>query len=497
VEGRPLYAERFDEVLPFHAPGIAPVRRGGEAWHIDTSGLPIYSRRFLRTFGFYERRAVVVSAEGWHHILPDGEDLYSERYAWCGNYQGARCTVRDSKGLYRHLDGDGRPAYPRAWRYAGDYREGFAVVQDSDGRSTHIDAAGQVLHGRWFQDLDVFHKGFARAREPAGWMHIDRTGQPAYPRRFAMAEPFYNGQARVERTDGALEVIDEQGRTQVLLRAPPQLILESPLKVGEFTVEVDSVLARSAWGTVRLARDAMGRQVVAKTNRGGHARELEALSVLAEHPHVPGVLGHVEVEGGGWLFLEYRPGRVLGARNRCEPMSPQAALTLVISVLDVCARLHDVGFAHTDIHPENVLATKGHGPMEVTVLDFAQAVRLGPEGAWRGEVNWGRWEFVPPEQLRDFTVLWASADVYSAAVLLAYLIRGRGPFHVDVRGLRAAGGWDAVRAAFLAARANPDLGGIQPRLASLLRQALSMQPEHRPEARAFMHQLREELSHDA
>jgi hypothetical protein len=220
LEGQPLYAERFDEVLKFHAPGLAPVRRGTEAWHIDASGNPAYTRRFRRTFGFYEDRAAVMSEAGWHHLRPNGEDLYPERYAWCGNYQGGRCTVRDGDGLYRHLDSEGQPAYPERWRYAGDYRDGIAVVQGSDGRSTHIDAAGHLLHGRWFLDLDVFHKGFARARDEAGWMHIDGLGQPLSPHRFAMVEPFYNGQARVERLDGALELIDEQGATVLLLRTP-------------------------------------------------------------------------------------------------------------------------------------------------------------------------------------------------------------------------------------------------------------------------------------
>jgi hypothetical protein len=75
-----------------------------------------------------------------------------------------------------------------------------------------------LLHERWFVDLDVFHKGFARARDEDGWMHVGLQGRPAYARRFHAVEPFYNGQARVERFDGALEVIDETGATQVELR---------------------------------------------------------------------------------------------------------------------------------------------------------------------------------------------------------------------------------------------------------------------------------------
>lgn len=220
VDGIPLYEQRFDEVLKFHEPGLAPVRRGDAAWHIRPDGAPAYPGRFQRSFGFYEGVAAVVSAGGWHHILPDGTDLYAERHAWCGNFQNGRCTVRTQDGHYLHITPAGTPAYEGRWRYAGDFRDGIAVVQSAHGRSTHIDRDGALVHGQWFVDLDVFHKGFARARDDDGWMHVDARGRPLYARRFAAVEPFYNGQARVEGADGGLEVIDEAGQRVVELRPP-------------------------------------------------------------------------------------------------------------------------------------------------------------------------------------------------------------------------------------------------------------------------------------
>lgn len=216
--GEPLYDRRFDEVLKYHAPGLAPVRDASGGYHIDLSGQSTYGRRFHRTFGYYGGLAAVDGGDGWWHIDVQGADAYAARWAWCGNIQGGLCTVRTPEGRYGHIGTDGRVATGLRWRYAGDFRDGIAVVQAEDGRSTHIDAEGERLHDSWFEDLDVFHKGFARARDAAGWMHVDPRGQPVYPRRFAHVEPFYNGQARVERFDGGLEVVDEAGRTQVELR---------------------------------------------------------------------------------------------------------------------------------------------------------------------------------------------------------------------------------------------------------------------------------------
>ncbi len=211
LDGEPAYGERFDEVLKFHAPGLAPVLRVGEAWHVRDDGSPAYERRFARAFGFYEGRAAVVSREGWHHVSIDGRDAYAERYAWCGNYQGGRAVVRAGRGAYLHLDVHGRPAYAQRWSYAGDYRDGAAVVKGDDGLATHVDLDGRPLHDRWFADLDVFHKGHARARDREGWFHVDPRGEALYRHRFAMVEPFYNGQAFAERHDGAQVVIGHDG----------------------------------------------------------------------------------------------------------------------------------------------------------------------------------------------------------------------------------------------------------------------------------------------
>lgn len=214
----PFYAARFLEVLKFHDPGLAPVRDVTGSYHIDARGLEAYTRRFTRTFGFYEGLAAAAAEDGWRHIRVDGEPAYSGRWAWCGNFQGGRCPARDADGLYFHIKPDGEPVCTERFRYVGDYKDGFAVAQGDDGLSTHVDLQGDEVHGVWFVDLDVFHKGYARARDDKGWMHVDDRGHPVYTRRFTSVEPFYNGQARVERDDGGVEVIDERGECLVELR---------------------------------------------------------------------------------------------------------------------------------------------------------------------------------------------------------------------------------------------------------------------------------------
>jgi hypothetical protein len=447
-----LYPDRFDAVLKFHAPGLAPVRRGAEAWHIRVDGSPAYAQRFSQTFGFYEGAAAVADDDGWRHIRPDGAPSYAARFAWCGNFQGGRCPVRRADGRYLHITPTGEPAYDRTWRYAGDFRDGIGVVQRDDGRSSHIDRDGRLLHGRWLDDLDVFHKGLARARDTTGWMHVDLAGRPIYRRRFVAVEPFYNGQARVERLGGGVEVIDEAGQTIAEVRpALPDASLEASRLAGW---GVGEVLHRGSHGAIY----ASGPDAVIKSssNLGAWSREVLLLESLGG-AGAPRLVDAFTRSGTGYIVMERIAGATLGRRNRTTPRSPARALAMIRDLAAIVGRVHEFGWIHGDLHPENVMECDGDGSM--VLLDFANAVQADANGRWAGEVHWGRWELVPPEQFEGFTVLDRSVDTYALVGLLVYLVLGHGPFPVDVAGLRGQG-WSAVREAFRGTRSAPETDGL-------------------------------------
>ncbi len=210
--GKPVFA-RFKSILKFHAPGFAPVEDWKDGWyHITTEGLPLYSERYLRVFGFYCGLAAVASVEGCFHITSNGRPLYSERYGWCGNFQENCCTVRTKSNEYFHIDSSGVRLYSDCYRYAGDYHDGIACVKGLDGLWRHIDMQGQPLNGKTFLDLGVFHKNVAPARDERGWFHLDMKGVPLYESRYLNVEPFYNGCALVTCLDWSRQIIDTEGR---------------------------------------------------------------------------------------------------------------------------------------------------------------------------------------------------------------------------------------------------------------------------------------------
>ena len=213
LHGQPLWMGRFLRVLKFHAPGLAPVMDDDGWYHIDQHGEPHYPQRYGRAFGYYENRAAVCDGPDWFHIDPNGARVGATSFAWSGNFQEERCSVRASDRSYHHIQPDGSAAYTERFRYAGDFRDGVACVKGSDGLFMHIDRSGQPIHDGRYLELGPYHKGVATALDKKGWFHIDEMGRELYPHRLSSVEPFYNGHALVRDLDGRQLVLDEFGRT--------------------------------------------------------------------------------------------------------------------------------------------------------------------------------------------------------------------------------------------------------------------------------------------
>ena len=208
---KPLYGEKFDLVMSFHPPGIAAVKDEDGAYHIDMKGKPIYEKRFIKTFGFYNNIAGVKDGSGCYHINLNGKPIYNERYDWVGNFQEEWCPVRDIHSNYFHIKKDGTPAYDENYKYVGDFKYGIAVVYLEEGLAMHIDKFGNKIHKKKYEELGVFHKGFAIAKDNQGAFHIDKNGKPLYEERYSWVEPFYNNFSLVCKHNGEKVVIDQKG----------------------------------------------------------------------------------------------------------------------------------------------------------------------------------------------------------------------------------------------------------------------------------------------
>ena len=219
VKGVPMYVERYDQVLSFHAPGLAPVRKGDAWFHIGPDGKKTYRYEYDRVFGYYYGMAAVSDHGKWFHIKPDGEQAYRFHFKWVGNFQENLCVVIDYEGHYYHINSNGERVYKENYRYAGDYHEGVAAVLGEDGLFFHVLNDGSKLNSSKFLEAGTFHKGYATVRDSVGWFHCNRNGEEVYKDRYASIEPFYNGLARVTAFNGEIKRIDETGGTVDRIRA--------------------------------------------------------------------------------------------------------------------------------------------------------------------------------------------------------------------------------------------------------------------------------------
>jgi serine/threonine-protein kinase len=205
-------------------------------------------------------------------------------------------------------------------------------------------------------------------------------------------------------------------------------------------------IGRGAMGIVQVAvRLSDSAAVAVKTiipavraDRAQVQRFLREANILRQldHPHIVAFrdMGEIgprdrsEADGRCFFVMDYVRGQnvkqLVEARG---PMKIRMALRLICQVLDALAHAHSRRFVHRDIKPSNILIAKEGGRQRAKVADFGlsrvyQASELSGLSAI-GDVA-GTAGFIPPEQITNYRDSAPSADQYSAAATLYYMLTG-------------------------------------------------------------------------
>jgi serine/threonine-protein kinase len=251
------------------------------------------------------------------------------------------------------------------------------------------------------------------------------------------------------------------------------------------TLAIQELIGHGTFGEVYRARDAaLDRDVALKlidyapSTTGPDEGRLLA---RVRHSNVVTVHGAAIHDGRYGIWMEFIRGRTLAAIVRED--GPLGAADVTAIGIDVCRALtavHASGLLHGDIKPQNVMREEGG---RIVVMDFGTG-RVVSDGA-AGDRLAGTPLYLAPEVLTgDAPDL--RADVYSAGVLLHYLLTGTHPVEGstldEVRAAHAAGTRTAVRSR------RPEI----PRsLAAIVERALAVEPTDRFEsAAAFERALR-------
>jgi serine/threonine protein kinase len=227
---------------------------------------------------------------------------------------------------------------------------------------------------------------------------------------------------------------------------------------------------------------------VARAPEGGEAalaRQLLAreasIGRAVTHPHLVSILAAQGEPTAAYVVMPYLEGATIEAAIQpSRRLSTATALWVARQVAEALAALHEHGWVHTDVKPDNVfLSPDGH----VTLIDLGLAQRIGWAELDRVPLA-GTLAYSPPEWFSPVAELTPASDVYGLGVTLYRLLTGRLPFP------------DRDPAALAQAhlhRMPPEPRRFNPRLCyrivRLLRRMLAKQPCYRPE----LTPLRQEL----
>lgn len=212
--------------------------------------------------------------------------------------------------------------------------------------------------------------------------------------------------------------------------------------IGAYRIE--SAIAAGGMGEVYLAADTrldsrpvaikfLLRALDSEEARHRFRREVNALSVLSQHPHIVTVYEAGTFEGRDYLVTEYVDGGTLSTWARTERRSWRQVVELLTGVADALGTAHDAGILHRDIKPDNIFITKngyaklGDFGLAKVVEDTGKETRTVSLSPTRHDVIIGTIGYLSPEQARG-AVLDARSDIFSFGIVLYEALSGRRPF---------------------------------------------------------------------
>jgi serine/threonine-protein kinase len=219
-----------------------------------------------------------------------------------------------------------------------------------------------------------------------------------------------------------------------LLEIPDTIDHVPSSPVPGYTLEAE--LGRGGMGVVyRATRHSDGESVAVKliTPAEGVAKRetdrfLRESAIMMKLDHRNIVRCHESGHAGTQLYLVMELIDGTDMRQRVKergPMEVQAAVRLMLHVLDGLAYAHANGFIHRDVKPANLMIAGPKNARVAKLTDFGLARAYNDCNmsglTMQGEMG-GTPAFMPPEQVTHYREAKPAADQYSAAATLYWLL---------------------------------------------------------------------------
>ncbi|XP_067046314.1 uncharacterized protein [Acropora muricata] len=124
------------------------------------------------------------------------------------------------------------------------------------------------------------------------------------------------------------------------------------------------------------------------------------------------------------LIMEYARGGDLSARMDGDSLPEFEAVKILKQVLEGIKFMHDSGFMHLDLKPQNVMF-KNEGGSKIKLIDFTLTRKFDPDKETR--ISFGTAEYVAPE-IVNYEPVTPSADMWAIGVMTYMMLSGESPF---------------------------------------------------------------------
>jgi putative nucleotidyltransferase with HDIG domain len=190
----------------------------------------------------------------------------------------------------------------------------------------------------------------------------------------------------------------------------------------------------------------IGRRLAIKFLKPEAARDVSNITRFYNEARVFSTVGHpnlVEVTDMGWthdripyIVMEMLIGVDLFEliHKRRGPLSPVAAMTVMIEVLRTLETVHAKGIVHRDLKPENIFFVREGAEDRLKILDFGVSrlavqerdTRLTQEG-----FVFGTPQYMSPEQAQGSDYVDMRSDLFTMGVIFYEMLTGREAFPGD------------------------------------------------------------------
>lgn len=195
-------------------------------------------------------------------------------------------------------------------------------------------------------------------------------------------------------------------------------------QTNEGSYRTDKVIGSGAFATVFRTNQQSSTQTVAIKAFRDCSLALQEASVLRLLQGCTNVISLIYV-GDNFLILQCIDGGDLYSTiKRDGPLSFQHSFNVLAQVTSALDEIHDRGYAHLDVKPENVLIQNTSIDMQVLLCDFGCAHRTS--SSLRGLI--GTRQFAAPEILNGSRYHPAPCDLWSLGCLFFVMLNATPPF---------------------------------------------------------------------